>query len=44
MDLRLRPEERRQALEGWWRVADDDGSTVAYVPDKATAERLVGLL
>ena len=36
--------ERIHALESWYRIAEDDGSTIAYVPDKGTAERIAYLL
>lgn len=32
------------SLLGWWRVLEDDGSTVAYVPDEATARKVAGAL
>lgn len=31
------PAERERWLKGWYRVAAEDGSTVAYCPDRATA-------
>jgi hypothetical protein len=44
MNAKLGKAEREHALETWYRIAEDDGSTVAYVPDFATAERIVYLL
>lgn len=34
----MRVEPAHKPLEGWHRVADTDGSTVAYTPDIVTAE------
>jgi hypothetical protein len=31
------PAEARAFMLSWWRVVERDGSTVAYVPDRATA-------
>jgi hypothetical protein len=44
MNKKLGKVERSLALESWYRIAEDDDSTVAYVPDFATAERIVYLL
>lgn len=33
----ISPAEREHWLRGWYRVAEDDGSTVAYCPDLVTA-------
>lgn len=30
-------------LGAWYRVADKDGSTIAYAPDRATAEQIAEL-
>ena len=44
LNRRLSDRERRYALGAWHRIAATDGSTIAYVPDRATAERIVELL
>lgn len=31
----------RVAMQGWHRVVDEAGSTIAYVPDRATAEAFI---
>jgi len=31
-------------LASWWRVSAYDGSTIAYVPDKVTADFLAAIL
>lgn len=36
--------ERKVALSTWCRVVREDGSTVAYVPDRATAELIAEAL
>ena len=41
---RLSPKEATYALATWYRVRDADGSTVAYTPDRATAERIAWML
>ncbi len=28
----------------WWRIEEDDGSTVAFVPDELTARHIAALL
>ena len=35
------PAKREGWLRGWYRVAEDDGSTVAYCPDVATANMII---
>ncbi len=38
---RLSLAERENQLCGWYRIAKDDGSTVAYCPDAATVQQIV---
>jgi len=40
----LTREEAEVFLTSWYRVVDSDGATIAYVPDKETAQRIAGLL
>lgn len=40
-ESRLSPAERENWLRGWFRVVEDDGSTVAYCPDAATARLVI---
>jgi hypothetical protein len=40
---RFTPAEAQAFLGSWYRVVAGDGSTIAYVPDKATADRIATL-
>lgn len=35
--VRFTPDEARAFMASWYRVVEDDGSTVAYAPDVVTA-------
>ena len=36
--------ESANFMASWWRVLAFDGSTIAYVPDKSTADFLASIL
>jgi len=38
---KLSTTEQENWLCGWYRIAEDDGSTVAYCPDAATARLVI---
>ncbi len=40
---RFTPDEAHAFLASWYRIKDADGSTVAYCPDRVTADRIAGL-
>jgi hypothetical protein len=44
MNIKLGKAERIHALESWYRIEADDGSTIAYVPDNVTAQQIVAML
>ena len=41
--MKIETPQKRQPcdMSSWHRVAEDDGSTVAYVPDAATAQQVI---
>jgi len=41
---RMTPTEAREFMTTWCRLVAPDGSTVAYVPDEATAKRMAQLV
>jgi len=41
--LKMAPNESKAFLLGWYRIAEKDGSTIAYAPDRITAQQIADL-
>ena len=42
--LEMSTSEIKSFLVGWYRVVEEDGSTIAYTPDKITANQIQDLI